>query len=224
LALKPNGVNTFEFPHVCKLVQYNQFDTIYHEHFSYLSFTALKLVFEKQGLEFFDVQELPTHGGSLRIFTKHKEDETKEVLPSVANMLKFEKDLGVDSLKYYQGFQEKVEKIKYDFIQFLIQSKKEGKKVVGYGAAAKGNTLLNYCGIKGTDLIEYVMDASPFKQDRLLPGSRIPVFHPDKVKDSQPDFVIIFPWNLREEISHQLSFVRDWDGKFVVAIPSLEIF
>jgi SAM-dependent methyltransferase len=224
LALKPNGVNTFEFPHVCKLVQYNQFDTIYHEHFSYLSFTALKSVFEKQGLEFFDVQELPTHGGSLRIYTKHKEDETKEVLPSVANMLKFEKDLGVDSLKYYQGFQEKVEKIKYDFIQFLIQSKKEGKKVVGYGAAAKGNTLLNYCGIKGTDLIEYVMDASPFKQDRLLPGSRIPVFHPDKVKDSQPDFVIIFPWNLREEISHQLSFVRDWDGKFVVAIPSLEIF
>jgi SAM-dependent methyltransferase len=224
IALKPNGVNTFEFPHLCKLVQFNQFDTIYHEHFSYLSFTALKSVFEKQGLEFFDVQELPTHGGSLRIFTKHKEDVTKEVLPSVANMLKFEKDLGVDSLKYYQGFQEKVEKIKYDFIQFLIQSKKEGKKVVGYGAAAKGNTLLNYCGIKGMDLIEYVVDASPFKQDRLLPGSRIPVFHPDKVKDSQPDFVIIFPWNLREEISNQLAFIKEWGGKFVVAIPSLEVF
>lgn len=224
IALKPNGVNTFEFPHVCKLVQYNQFDTIYHEHFSYLSFTALKSVFEKQGLEFFDVQELPTHGGSLRIFTKHKEDATKEVLPSVANMLKLEKDLGVDTLKYYQGFQKKVEKIKYDFLQFLIQSKKEGKKVVGYGAAAKGNTLLNYCGVKGADLIEYVMDASPFKQDRLLPGSRIPVYHPDKIKDSKPDFIIIFPWNLREEISHQLSFVRDWGGKFVVAIPSLEIF
>jgi SAM-dependent methyltransferase len=224
MALKPNGVNTFEFPHLCKLIQYNQFDTIYHEHFFYLSFTALKSVFEKQGLQFFDVQELSTHGGSLRIFTKHKEDDTKEVLPSVANMLMVEKDLGVDTLIYYQGFQEKAEKIKYDFIQFLIQSKKEGKKVVGYGAAAKGNTLLNYCGIKGTDLIEYVMDASPFKQDRLLPGSRIPVFHPDKVKDSKPDFVIIFPWNLREEISHQLSFVREWGGKFVVAIPSLEIF
>jgi SAM-dependent methyltransferase len=224
LALKPNGVNTFEFPHVCKLVQYNQFDTIYHEHFSYLSFTALKTVFEKQGLEFFDVQELPTHGGSLRIFTKHKDDTSKEVLHSVANMLKMEKDLGVNTLKYYQGFQEKVDKIKCDFIQFLIQCKKEGKKVVGYGAAAKGNTLLNYCGIKGTDFIEYVMDASPYKQNRLIPGSRIPVFHPDKVKDSKPDFVIIFPWNLSDEISQQLSFINDWGGKFVVAIPSLKIF
>ena len=224
LALKPNGVNTFEFPHVCKLIQYNQFDTIYHEHFSYLSLTALKTVFEKQGLEFFDVQELPTHGGSLRIFTKHKEDTSKEVLHSVANMLNMEKGLGVNTLKYYQGFQEKVEKIKCDFLQFLIQSKIEGKKVVGYGAAAKGNTLLNYCGIKGTDFIEYVMDASPYKQNRLIPGSRIPVFHPDKVKDSKPDFVIIFPWNLSDEISEQLSFIRDWGGKFVVAIPSLEIF
>jgi len=224
LALKPNGVNTFEFPHVCKLVQYNQFDTIYHEHFSYLSFTALKTVFEKQGLEFFDVQELPTHGGSLRIFTKHKDDTSKEVLHSVANMLKMEKDLGVNTLKYYQGFQEKVDKIKCDFIQFLIQCKKGGKKVVGYGAAAKGNTLLNYCGIKGTDFIEYVMDASPYKQNRLIPGSRIPVFHPDKVKDSKPDFVIIFPWNLSDEISQQLSFINDWGGKFVVVIPSLKIF
>jgi len=212
LALKPNGVNTFEFPHVCKLVQYNQFDTIYHEHFSYLSFTALKTVFEKQGLEFFDVQELPTHGGSLRIFTKHKDDTSKEVLHSVANMLKMEKDLGVNTLKYYQGFQEKVDKIKCDFIQFLIQCKKGGKKVVGYG------------GIKGTDFIEYVMDASPYKQNRLIPGSRIPVFHPDKVKDSKPDFVIIFPWNLSDEISQQLSFINDWGGKFVVVIPSLKIF
>jgi SAM-dependent methyltransferase len=224
LALKPNGVNTFEFPHVCKLVQYNQFDTIYHEHFSYLSFTALKSVFEKQGLEFFDVQELSTHGGSLRIFTKHKEDVTKEVLPSVANMLKFEKDLGVDSLKYYQGFQEKVEKIKYDFIQFLIQSKKEGKKVVGYGAAAKGNTLLNYCGIKGMDLIEYVVDASPFKQDRLLPGSRISVYKPEKIIETKPDFVVIFPWNLKDEIIKQHAYIYEWNAKFVTAIPKLNIF
>jgi SAM-dependent methyltransferase len=224
IALKPNGVNTFEFPHLCKLVQFNQFDTIYHEHFSYLSFTALKSVFEKQGLEFFDVQELPTHGGSLRIFTKHKEDVTKEVLPSVANMLKFEKDLGVDSLKYYQGFQEKVEKIKYDFIQFLIQSKKEGKKVVGYGAAAKGNTLLNYCGIKGMDLIEYVVDASPFKQDRLLPGSRISVYKPEKIIETKPDFVVIFPWNLKDEIIKQHAYIYEWNAKFVTAIPKLNIF
>jgi len=206
------------------LVQFNQFDTIYHEHFSYLSFTALKSVFEKQGLEFFDVQELPTHGGSLRIFTKHKEDTSKEVSLSVANLLNMEKDLGVNTLNYYKGFQVKVEKIKCDFLQFLIQCKNEGRKVVGYGAAAKGNTLLNYCGIKGTDLIEYVMDASPYKQDRLLPGSRIPVYHPDKIKDTKPDFVIIFPWNLSDEISQQLSFINDWGGKFVVVIPSLKIF
>lgn len=224
IALRPNGVNTFEFPHLCKLIQFNQFDTIYHEHFSYLSFTALKSVFEKQGLEFFDVQELPTHGGSLRIFTKHIEDTSKEVLPAVANMFKMEQELGVDSLDYYNGFQEKVEKIKNDFIQFLIQSKKEGKNVVGYGAAAKGNTLLNYCGIKGNDLIEYTMDASPFKQNKYLPGARIPVFSPEKIKESKPDYVVIFPWNLREEISNQLSFIKEWDGKFVVAIPSLEIF
>ena len=224
IALKPNGVNTFEFPHLCKLVQFNQFDTIYHEHFSYLSFTALKSVFEKQGLEFFDVQELPTHGGSLRIFTKHIEDNAKEVLPTVANMLKMEHELGVDSLEYYKGFQEKVEKIKNDFIQFLIQSKNEGKKVVGYGAAAKGNTLLNFCGIKGYDLIEYTMDASPFKQNKYLPGARIPVFSPEKIKETKPDFVVIFPWNLREEISNQLAFIKEWGGKFVVAIPSIEVF
>jgi SAM-dependent methyltransferase len=224
IALKPNGVNTFEFPHLCKLVQFNQFDTIYHEHFSYLSFTALKSVFEKQGLEFFDVQELPTHGGSLRIFTKHIEDTSKEVLPTVANMLKMEQEIGVDSLEYYKGFQEKVENIKNDFIQFLIQSKNEGKKVVGYGAAAKGNTLLNFCGIKGNDLIEYTMDASPFKQNKYLPGARIPVYSPEKIKETKPDFVVIFPWNLREEISNQLAFIKEWGGKFVVAIPNLEIF
>ncbi|MBM3403200.1 MAG: class I SAM-dependent methyltransferase [Bacteroidetes bacterium] len=224
LALKANGVNTFEFPHICNLVQHNQFDTIYHEHFSYLSFTALKSVFEKQGLEFFDVQELPTHGGSLRIFAKHKEDTSKEVLPSVANMLKLEKDLGVNTSKYYQGFQEKVEKIKFDFLHFLIQSKKEDKKVVGYGAAAKGNTLLNFCGIKGADLISFVIDASPFKQGKFLPGSRIPVLAESSLKEYCPDYIIIFPWNLKTEISQQLNYVRDWGARFVIAIPELTIF
>ena len=223
LALKPEGVNTFEFPHLCKLVEFKQFDTVYHEHFSYLSFTSLKSVFEKQGLEFFDVQELTTHGGSLRIFTKHIEDKSKRISPSVEALLKREKDLGVKTLEYYQGFQEKVN-IKNEFLSFLITAKNEGKKVVGYGAAAKGNTLLNYCGIKGNDLIDYVVDASPYKQNRLLPGSRIPVYHPDKLKETKPDYIIILPWNLKEEISLQLSQMRNFGSKFVVAIPELEIF
>jgi len=224
VALSPNGVNTFEFPHLCRLVEQNQFDTIYHEHFSYLSFTALKSVFEKQGLVFFDVQELPTHGGSLRIFAKHKEDQTKVIESSVKAMLEKEHLLGVDSLEYYQGFQDKTNKIKNDFVSFLIQAKREGKQVVGYGAAAKGNTLLNYCGIKGTDLISYVMDASPFKQDKLLPGSRIPVFSPQKLEETKPDYIVIFPWNLTAEISEQLSYSKAWGAKFVTAIPELTVF
>ena len=224
IALKSNGVNTFEFPHLCKLIEYNQFDTIYHEHFSYLSLTALKSVFESQGLEIFDVQELSTHGGSLRIFTKHIEDKTKEILPSVGELLKKEKKLGIDNISYYQGFQEKVNSIKNDFLSFLIEAKEKGKKVVGYGAAAKGNTLLNYCGIKGEDLIHFVVDKSPHKQNHCLPGSRISVFDEQKLKDSRPHYVIIFPWNLKDEICTQLSYIRDWDGKFVVAIPDLTIF
>jgi SAM-dependent methyltransferase len=224
IALKPNGVNTFEFPHLCKLIEFNQFDTIYHEHFSYLSLTALKSVFEKQGLEFFDVQELPTHGGSLRIFTKHKEDKSKGIEPAVQLLLDREKALGVTSLAYYEGFQDKLNKVKNDFLTFLLNAKTEGKSVVGYGAAAKGNTLLNYCGIKGDDVIIYVMDASPFKQNKYLPGSRIPVCSPEKIKETKPDYVIIFPWNLSEEISKQLSFIADWGGKFVVAVPELKIF
>lgn len=224
IALKPNGVNTFEFPHLCKLIEFNQFDTIYHEHFSYLSFTALKSVFEKQGLEFFDVHELPTHGGSLRIFTKHIEDNTKTIEPSVQLLLDREKALGVTSMVYYEGFQERVNKVKDEFLSFLLTAKKDGKVVVGYGAAAKGNTLLNYCGIKGDDLISYVMDASPFKQHKFLPGSRIPVYNPAMLKETKPDYVIIFPWNLSEEISNQLSFISDWGGKFVVAVPELKVF
>ena len=224
IALSPKGINTFEFPHLCQLIKHNQFDTIYHEHFSYLSFTVLKSVFEKQDLEFFDVQELPTHGGSLRIFIKHREDKSKVIESTVNAMLQYEKSLGVDTLAYYEGFQQKSDTIKNDFLAFLLQAKKEGKKAVGYGAAAKGNTLLNYCGIKGDDLVNYVMDASPYKQDKYLPGSRIPVFHPDKIKETKPDYVIIFPWNLKEEISKQLSFIDSWGGKFVVAVPELKVF
>lgn len=224
IALKPNGVNTFEFPHLLQLVKHNQFDTIYHEHFSYLSLTNLISVFSAQDLEIFDVQELTTHGGSLRIFAKHKADDSKKVEPSVAAMLGKEKEAGIDTLEYYQNFQTKVEKIKYDFTEFLINQKRAGKKVIGYGAAAKGNTLLNYCGIKGNDLIEFVVDASPFKQNKLLPGSRISVVAKEKIEDLKPDFIIIFPWNLKDEISEQLSYVRKWGCKFVIAIPELEIF
>jgi len=224
IALKPNGVNTFEFPHLLQLVQDSQFDTIYHEHFSYLSLTNLNTVFEKQGLEIFDVQELKTHGGSLRIFTKHNEDSSKQIEPTVAAMLQKETAAGINTLAYYQNFQARVDKIKYDFTEFLIQQKRQGKKIIGYGAAAKGNTLLNYCGIKGNDLIEFVVDASPYKQNKLLPGSRIPVVGKEKIDEYKPDFVIIFPWNLKEEISEQLNYVRDWGCKFVIAIPKLQIF
>lgn len=224
IALKPNGVNTFEFPHLCKLVAQNQFDTIYHEHFSYLSLTAVKSIFEAQGLEIFDVQKLGTHGGSLRVFSKHKEDTSKKVEDSVSKLLEEEINLGVNTLAYYQNFQLKVDKIKYDFISFLIEQKRLGKKIIGYGAAAKGNTLLNYCGIKGNDLIDYVVDASPYKQGKLLPGSRIPVVSKDEIEIYKPDFVIIFPWNLKSEISQQFDFIRNWGGEFIICIPKLEIF
>ncbi len=224
IALKPNGVNTFEFPHLLQLVAKNQFDTIYHEHFSYLSLTTLISVFEKQGLEIFDVQQLTTHGGSLRIFTKHKEDKGKAIEPTVANMLQKEKEAGITTLEYYQGFQAKVDKIKYDFIEFLIQQKRAGKKVIGYGAAAKGNTLLNYSGIKGNDMLQFVVDASPFKQNKLLPGSRIPVVGKEEIEKNKPDYIIIFPWNLQTEIAGQLDYIKNWGAKFVIAIPELTIF
>ena len=224
IALKDTGVATFEFPHLYKLVDEYQFDTIYHEHFSYLSFFVVKGIFENQGLEMFDVEELSTHGGSLRVFAKHKTDSTKPISPNVQKMLDKEKSAGMDNLEYYSGFQAKVDKIKYNFWSFLIEAKKQNKTVVGYGAAAKGNTLINYCGLKGNDLINFVSDASPHKQKRLLPGSHIPVKHPDEIKNFKPDYVIIFPWNLKTEISEQLKNIREWDGKFVTFIPELNVF
>jgi hypothetical protein len=223
IALKENGVITFEFPHLCKLVEMNQFDTIYHEHFSYLSLTSVKQIFEKYELEIFDVQEIKTHGGSLRIFAKHKEDKSKKIENSVFEILQKEQFLGIENIEYYKGFQKKVENIKKDFISFLIEQKSAGKIIIGYGAAAKGNTLLNYCGIKGTDLIKFVVDLSPYKQNKFLPGSRIAVFNESKIKEFKPDFIIIFPWNLKDEICKQLSYIKEWGGKFVVAIPELQI-
>ena len=224
IALASKGVITMEFPHLMRLVEDCQFDTIYHEHFSYLSFMAVKRIFESQGLEMFDVEELTTHGGSLRIFAKHKDDATKEISTRVNELINKEIKQGMDTVEYYSNFQERVDNIKYDTLSFLINAKKEGKKIIGYGAAAKGNTLINYCGIKGTDIIEFVVDASPYKQNKYLPGSHIPVVGKDEIEKYKPDYVIILPWNLKKEISEQLSFIREWGGKFVIFIPGISIF
>jgi 2-polyprenyl-3-methyl-5-hydroxy-6-metoxy-1,4-benzoquinol methylase len=224
IALKKDGIITMEFPHLLKLVKECQFDTIYHEHFSYLSFTAVKRIFEYQELQIFDVEKIATHGGSLRIFAKHVADKSKNISSNVENLLNKEKTAGILSLEYYLNFQERVDDIKYAVMDFLIQQKKRGKKVIGYGAAAKGNTLLNYCGIKGTDLISFMVDASPHKHNKYLPGSRIPVLGLESIEKHKPDYVIIFPWNLCQEIRQQLHHIADWGGKFVVFIPKITIY
>src|SRR5688572_4096865 len=224
LALRRNGVITMEFPHLLQLVENCQFDTIYHEHFSYLSFTTVKKIFEAHALELFDVEEQPTHGGSLRIFAKHKKDPNKQISPRVKEMLLKESAAGITTLEYYQNFQRRVDTIKYKFLSFLLDQKKAGKKVAGYGAAAKGNTLLKYAGVKGDDLIQFVVDAAASKQGKYLPGSHIPVRHEDEIKASRPDYIIIFPWNLKEEIMQQLAYVAEWGCQFVVFIPDLQLF
>ncbi len=222
ILLKPGGVITMEFPHLLQLLQNNQFDTIYHEHFSYLSFYTVKQIFESQQLEMFDVEELPTHGGSLRIYAKHKNDSMHMITGNVDQMLEKEAQAGLTDIHTYQNFQEKAFQIKTDLISFLIDQKRAGKKVAAYGAAAKGNTLLNYCGIKN-DLIDFVVDANPHKQNKLLPASHIPVVTEAVLKAEQPDVIIILPWNLKDEITTQLSYVNEWGGQFVVAIPQLTI-
>ena len=223
IILKDTGVITMEFPHLMQLVDNNQFDTIYHEHFSYLSFYTVKQIFETQGLEMFDVEEIPTHGGSLRIYAKHSADSSKTISENVEAVLKKETDKGLDTLAYYDNFQQKAFKAKIDLTDFLIQQKGNGKRVAAYGAAAKGNTMLNYCGIK-SDLVDFVVDANPHKQDKFLPASHIPVVNEQFLKDAKPDFVLILPWNLKEEIGEQLSYVKEWGGKLVVAIPTIDIF
>lgn len=222
ILLSGKGVITMEFPHLMQLIENNQFDTIYHEHFSYLSFHTVQQIFASQGLILFDVDEIPTHGGSIRIYAKHAEDNSKEISKNVASLLKKERDKGMESLNYYSHFQNKAFKVKLDFINFLVSQKKQRKAVAAYGAAAKGNTLLNYCGVK-KDLIEFVVDANPHKQNKFLPASHIPVVNEKYLKEHKPDYVIIFPWNLKAEITEQLSYIKDWGGKFVVPIPSLEI-
>lgn len=222
ILLADRGVVTMEFPHLMQLVDNNQFDTIYHEHFSYLSFHTVKKIFEAAGLELFDVDEIPTHGGSLRIYAKHKEDSSKEITGNVAAVLKKEADKGMNGLSYYDNFQQKALQIKLDITSFLIEQKRTGKKVAAYGAAAKGNTLLNYCGIKN-DLIEYVVDANPHKQNKWMPASHIPIVNEEYLKVNKPDFVIILPWNLKDEITEQLSYIKEWGAKFVVPIPKLQL-
>lgn len=223
ILLANEGVITMEFPHLMQLIDNNQFDTIYHEHFSYLSFYTVKKIFESAELELFDVEEIPTHGGSLRIYAKHKEDNTKVITENVRQLLDKEAHKGIASLTYYSGFQQKALQVKLDLLTFLIEQKRGSKKVVAYGAAAKGNTLLNYCGIKN-DLIDFVVDANPSKRNKWLPASHIPVMEEKILKEQKPDYVIILPWNLKEEITNQLSYIRDWGGKFVVPIPNLQIF
>lgn len=222
IILKPEGVITMEFPHLVQLINNNQFDTIYHEHFSYLSFYTIKAIFSSQGLELFDVEEIPTHGGSLRIYAKHADNAVQQVTPNVQALLNKEMSYGITDLAYYKGFQQRALEVKLDLLSFLIQQKREGKKVAAYGAAAKGNTLLNYSGVKH-DLIDFVVDANPSKQGKLLPASHIPVVNEAMLKETKPPYVIILPWNIRDEITRQLHYIREWGGQFVVFIPKLEI-
>jgi len=222
IMLAEDGVVTMEFPHLLQLIENSQFDTIYHEHFSYLSFFTVKQIFESQGLQLFDVEELPTHGGSLRIYAKHKEDISKKETGNVKTLLSKEIKSGITDIHAYSGFTTKVMKVKLDLLDFLVEQKRKNKKVAAYGAAAKGNTLMNYCGVKN-DMIDFVVDANPHKQGKFLPASHIPVTNEQYLKETKPDYTIILPWNLKEEIVQQLSYVKDWDGKFVIPIPSLQI-
>lgn len=220
IALKENGLITLEFPHLLQLIRNNQFDTIYHEHYSYFSLFSIIRIFKAQNLQIVDAEELTTHGGSLRIYVRHNKGfETSE---KVKNILKKEEELKLHSMDGYLNFQEQADKIKHTFLSFIEDCKKQAKTIAAYGAAAKGNTLLNYCGIKN-DAIAFVADASPAKQNKYLPGSKIPIVSEEKIKMHKPDYIIILPWNLKEEISKQLEYVRSWGGQFVIPIPELEI-
>lgn len=223
IALNPDGIITMEFPHLLRIIEENQFDTIYHEHFSYFSFHSVEKLFAPHELVLFDVEEISTHGGSLRIYGKHKEDKSKKVASRVEDLLEKEESSGLLDLKTYYGFRKKVESTKRKLLQFLIQAKNDGKKIVGYGAPAKGNTLLNYCGIR-TDFLDYTVDRSPHKQGKYLPGTHIPIKHPDKIKEDKPDYILILPWNIKDEIIEQMDYIREWKGKFVVPIPKMEVY
>jgi len=220
--LKPGGVITMEFPHLLQLMDQNQFDTIYHEHFSYLSFSAVERIFRHHGLVLFDVEELPTHGGSLRIYARHSEDDAKPVSPAATSLRRRELERGLDRLDTYASFEKRVKETKRQLLQFLVSAKNAEKRIAGYGAPGKGNTLLNYCGIR-TDFLEYTVDRSPHKQGRYTPGTHIPILAPEHIMATKPDYVLILPWNLKDEIMEQQKNIRAWGGRFVVPIPRVEI-
>jgi SAM-dependent methyltransferase len=222
ILLKPAGVLTLEFPHLLRLIEWNEFDTIYHEHFSYFSLLTTIRILESHGMRVFDVDELSTHGGSLRVYATRAENTTHQLQPSVAKVLNDEKNAGLDSLEGYERFAAQVKETKFALVEFLMSAAKQGKKVAGYGAPGKSATLLHYCGI-GRDLIEYTVDRSPYKQGRFLPGTHIPIFHPDRIRETKPDYIVILPWNLRDEIISQLQYIREWGGRFVVPIPKVTI-
>ncbi|MEO7725129.1 MAG: class I SAM-dependent methyltransferase [Chthoniobacterales bacterium] len=222
LLLRPQGVITMEFPHLVRLVEEKQFDTIYHEHFSYFSFTTVEKIFAHHGLVLFDVEELATHGGSLRIYACHSEDETKPISPRAVALKASENKWGISQVETYRAFGKEVEAVKYNILQFLIQAKAAGKSVAGYGAPGKGNTLLNYCGIR-TDFLDYTVDRNPYKQGKYTPGTRIPIYPPERIRETKPDFLFLLPWNLKDEIIAQNAFIRDWGGRFVVPIPEVQI-
>ncbi len=223
ILLKPAGILTLEFPHLLRLMEGNEFDTIYHEHFSYFSMLTTARILVAHGLKVFDVEELSTHGGSLRIYACRAEDRTREIESSVDKLICLEKSAGLDSPRGYEGFALQVKRTKFALLDFLLSAARKGKMVAGYGAPGKSATLLHYCGI-GKDLIEYTVDRSPYKQGRFLPGTHIPIHHPYRHRETRPDYVIILPWNLKDEIMQQLQFIREWDGRFVVPIPKLAIY
>jgi SAM-dependent methyltransferase len=223
LLLKPQGVATGEFQHLMKLMAANQFDTIYHEHFCYHSLITIEKIFAAHGLTLFDVEELPTHGGSLRIYARHTEDESKPVSDRLIELRNRETQDGFATLERYTNFDEQVRETKRKLLDFLIKVKREGKTVVGYGAPGKGNTLLNYCGIR-MDFLDYTVDRNPYKHGKFLPGTHIPIFPPDKIQETKPDYVLILPWNFKDEIMSQMSGIRDWGGQFVVPIPEVTVY
>lgn len=222
LLLAPGGVITMEFPHLQRLIAGIQFDTIYHEHFSYFSFVTVERIFNQHGIVLFDVEELSTHGGSLRIFGRHAENESLPIKDSVEALRSREVDDGFLTLERYRGFEGQVRETKRNLLSFLIDAKRRGKTIVGYGAPGKGNTLLNYCGIR-TDFLEFTVDANPYKQGKFTPGTHIPIRSPESIREVRPDYVLILPWNLQEEIVASASYIQDWGGRFVVPIPSVRI-
>jgi SAM-dependent methyltransferase len=223
ILLKPNGVITMEFPHLMRLMAESQFDTIYHEHFSYLSFYTVERVFAAHGLTLFDVEELPTHGGSLRIYARHTEDAAKPVSARVTELRTREINAGFTKIEHYFSFGEKVKDTKRKLLDFLIQVKREGKQVAGYGAPGKGNTLLNYCAIR-TDFLDYTVDRNPYKQGKYTPGTHIPIYPVEKIRETKPDYLLILPWNLKDEVMQQMPYIREWGGKFVVPIPEVRVY